>query len=80
MLLLTAIQESYSPDDNRKTLASHPRVVSDALRPHSANIGFDLRPFLYPTRFPYQFAMIDHAVAELPDHTGPTMDSKPKTD
>jgi len=41
---------------------------------------FDLRPFLYPTRFPYQFAMIDHAVAELPDHTGPTMDSKPKTD
>jgi NAD+ synthase (glutamine-hydrolysing) len=29
--------------------------------------GFDLRPFLYPSRFPFQFAKIDAAVEELPD-------------
>lgn len=50
------------------------------LHSHSISLGFDLRPFLYPSRFPYQFAMIDHAVAELPDRTGPTMDPKAKVD
>lgn len=41
--LCYALQESYSPDDNR----------------------FDLRPFLYPSRFPYQFEKIDALVARV---------------
>lgn len=29
--------------------------------------GFDLRPFLYPSRFEHQFAKIDGLAAQLPD-------------
>ena len=29
--------------------------------------GFDLRPFLYPARFPWQFAKIDALAARLPN-------------
>lgn len=32
-----------------------------------AFIGFDLRPFLYPSRFPWQFKKIDEVAAALPD-------------
>jgi NAD+ synthase (glutamine-hydrolysing) len=28
---------------------------------------FDLRPFLYPVRFPWQFRRIDELAAKLPD-------------
>ncbi|KIK81592.1 hypothetical protein PAXRUDRAFT_35820 [Paxillus rubicundulus Ve08.2h10] len=40
---------------------------------------FDLRPFLYPSRFPWQFGKIDQVAAALPDrsHLGP---DKTKTD
>ncbi|KIL69432.1 hypothetical protein M378DRAFT_157693 [Amanita muscaria Koide BX008] len=38
---------------------------------------FDLRPFLYPTRFPWQFRRIDELVAALPDKSGTSVD---KTD
>ncbi|KZT25242.1 glutamine-dependent NAD(+) synthetase with GAT domain-containing protein [Neolentinus lepideus HHB14362 ss-1] len=31
---------------------------------------FDLRPFLYPSRFPWQFRKIDEVAATLPDHSG----------
>ena len=30
-------------------------------------VGFDLRPFLYPSRFPWQFKKIDEAAARWPD-------------
>lgn len=30
---------------------------------------FDLRPFLYPSRFPYQFALIDQLAAKIPDRS-----------
>lgn len=40
--------------------------------------GFDLRPFLYPSRFPWQFKKIDQVAAALPDRSnGP---EKAKTD
>jgi NAD+ synthase (glutamine-hydrolysing) len=29
--------------------------------------GFDLRPFLYPSRFPWQFRRIDELASSLPD-------------
>jgi NAD+ synthase (glutamine-hydrolysing) len=31
--------------------------------------GFDLRPFLYPSRFPWQFKKIDEIAAVLPDRS-----------
>ena len=31
--------------------------------------GFDLRPFLYPSRFPWQFKKIDEIAAALPDRS-----------
>jgi hypothetical protein len=31
--------------------------------------GFDLRPFLYPSRFLWQFRRIDELAASLPDKT-----------
>ncbi|KAH7924291.1 glutamine-dependent NAD(+) synthetase with GAT domain-containing protein [Leucogyrophana mollusca] len=42
---------------------------------------FDLRPFLYPSRFPWQFKKIDQVAAVLPDRSNrsPTAD-KAKTD
>ncbi|KAH7885842.1 hypothetical protein F5I97DRAFT_1936802 [Phlebopus sp. FC_14] len=42
---------------------------------------FDLRPFLYPSRFPWQFRKIDQVAAALPDRSnlGPAAD-KTKTD
>ncbi|KAA1469135.1 glutamine-dependent NAD synthetase with GAT domain-containing protein [Dentipellis sp. KUC8613] len=39
---------------------------------------FDLRPFLYPARFPWQFKKIDTIAAALPDRSG--KDGKAKTD
>lgn len=42
---------------------------------------FDLRPFLYPARFPWQFKKIDQVAAALPDRSrkGPGQD-KTKTE
>ncbi|KAG2110672.1 uncharacterized protein F5147DRAFT_689597 [Suillus discolor] len=40
---------------------------------------FDLRPFLYPSRFPWQFKKIDEVAAILPDRSNPAAD-KTKTD
>ncbi|KAG1780851.1 hypothetical protein EV702DRAFT_682831 [Suillus placidus] len=40
---------------------------------------FDLRPFLYPSRFPWQFKKIDEVAAVLPDRSKPAAD-KTKTD
>ena len=31
--------------------------------------GFDMRPFLYPSRFPWQFRKIDDVAALLPDRS-----------
>lgn len=33
--------------------------------------GFDLRPFLYPSRFPWQFRKIDEVAQALPDRSLP---------
>jgi NAD+ synthase (glutamine-hydrolysing) len=42
---------------------------------------FDLRPFLYPSRFPFQFAKIDAAVEVLPDRSNkPPETGKAKVD
>lgn len=35
---------------------------------------FDLRPFLYPSRFPWQFKKIDEVAAILPDRSNPAAD------
>ncbi|KAF9005960.1 hypothetical protein BDQ17DRAFT_1352471 [Cyathus striatus] len=39
---------------------------------------FDLRPFLYPSRFPWQFKKIDEVAKALPDRTG--INDKAKTE
>ncbi|GBE86272.1 Glutamine-dependent NAD(+) synthetase [Sparassis crispa] len=41
---------------------------------------FDLRPFLYPSRFPWQFKKIDELAAKLPDRSSDsdTIKSKPE--
>ncbi|TFK71373.1 glutamine-dependent NAD(+) synthetase with GAT domain-containing protein [Pluteus cervinus] len=43
---------------------------------------FDLRPFLYPSRFPWQFKKIDEIAAVLPDRSHPSgaLIDKAKTD
>ncbi|KAK0555075.1 glutamine-dependent NAD(+) synthetase [Tilletia horrida] len=33
---------------------------------------FDLRPFLYPSRFPFQFRLIDQLAAKIPDRSAKT--------
>jgi NAD+ synthase (glutamine-hydrolysing) len=38
--------------------------------------GFDLRPFLYPSRFPWQFRKIDEVAAALPDRSQKNVDRK----
>jgi len=43
------------------------------------NLGFDLRPFLYPSRFPWQFKKIDEVAAVLPDRSNQPVD-KTKTE
>lgn len=43
-------------------------------------LGFDLRPFLYPSRFPWQFKKIDEIAAVLPDRSTQTPADKTKTD
>ncbi|KAG1800151.1 hypothetical protein EV424DRAFT_1332197 [Suillus variegatus] len=40
---------------------------------------FDLRPFLYPSKFPWQFKKIDEVAAVLPDRSNSAAD-KTKTD
>ena len=61
----TLLQESYSPDDNSE--------LKDYVSPKSTLIkslpGFDMRPFLYPSRFPWQFKKIDEVAAVLPDRS-----------
>ncbi|KAJ7252716.1 hypothetical protein B0H12DRAFT_608849 [Mycena haematopus] len=41
---------------------------------------FDLRPFLYPSRFPWQFKKIDEIAAVLPDRTISVISGKAKQD
>ena len=59
------LQESYSPDDNSE--------LKDYVSPKLTLIiflpGFDMRPFLYPSRFPWQFKKIDEVAAVLPDRS-----------
>jgi NAD+ synthase (glutamine-hydrolysing) len=42
--------------------------------------GFDMRPFLYPSRFPWQFRKIDDVAALLPDRSNVELEQKTKTD
>lgn len=64
-VLLTLAQESYSPDDNSES-QSQESLISIKYSPLCL-LGFDLRPFLYPAKFPWQFKKIDAAAARLPD-------------
>ncbi|EDR14650.1 uncharacterized protein LACBIDRAFT_305496 [Laccaria bicolor S238N-H82] len=41
---------------------------------------FDLRPFLYPSRFPWQFKKIDEVAAVLPDRSTVSVVDKTKTE
>ncbi|KAH9967593.1 glutamine-dependent NAD synthetase with GAT domain-containing protein [Russula dissimulans] len=41
---------------------------------------FDMRPFLYPSRFPWQFKKIDDVAALLPDRSNVELEQKTKTD
>jgi NAD+ synthase (glutamine-hydrolysing) len=41
---------------------------------------FDLRPFLYPSRFPWQFKKIDEVAAVLPDRSKKVESTRTKTD
>ncbi|KAH8986847.1 glutamine-dependent NAD synthetase with GAT domain-containing protein [Lactarius akahatsu] len=41
---------------------------------------FDMRPFLYPSRFPWQFRKIDEVAAALPDRSSVEPEQKTKTD
>ncbi|KAF8892046.1 hypothetical protein BD779DRAFT_1610238 [Infundibulicybe gibba] len=41
---------------------------------------FDLRPFLYPSRFPWQFKKIDEVAAALPDRSQALLADKSKTE
>ena len=43
--------------------------------------GFDMRPFLYPSRFPWQFRKIDDVAALLPDRSSvvPSVELEQKT-
>lgn len=58
------LQEQYSPDDNRKHFHRY-----TAYGCSQRILGFDLRPFLYPARFPWQFRKIDQVVATLADRS-----------
>lgn len=42
--------------------------------------GFDMRPFLYPSRFLWQFRKIDDVAALLPDRSNVELEQKRKTD
>ena len=42
--------------------------------------GFDMRPFLYPSRFPWQFRKIDEVAEALPDRSSVEPEQKTKTD
>jgi NAD+ synthase (glutamine-hydrolysing) len=63
------VQESYSPDDNRKP---HAKNLNENVL--TLCLGFDLRPFLYPSRFPWQFKKIDDVAAVLPDRSNVHVD------
>jgi NAD+ synthase (glutamine-hydrolysing) len=39
-----------------------------------------MRPFLYPSRFPWQFRKIDEVAAALPDLSSVEPEQKTKTD
>jgi hypothetical protein len=40
--------------------------------------GFDMRPFLYPSRFPWQFRKIDDVAALLPDRSSVATSIEPE--
>ncbi len=44
-------------------------LVDRESRPNLHLLGFDLRPFLYPSRFPWQFKKIDEVAATLPNRS-----------
>jgi NAD+ synthase (glutamine-hydrolysing) len=72
----TMEQESYSPDDNRKCFSRFAATLFDSF----SLTGFDLRPFLYPSRFPWQFKKIDQVAAALPDRSNQGVMDKTKTE
>lgn len=49
------------------TIVRNLNQLTSLTNPHHS--GFDLRPFLYPSRFPWQFKKIDEIAAVLPDRS-----------
>lgn len=45
------------------------QLVFGQCSPSNIPKGFDLRPFLYPARFPWQFNKIDEIAGALPDRS-----------
>ncbi len=77
MAVLTPLQESYSPDDNREPLLIMTCVDHTEAR---LSTGFDLRPFLYPARFDHQFHKIDILAEQLPNRATQPGSDKAKVD
>ncbi len=51
------------------TVRFYPLCRPTRVDAHRSYPGFDLRPFLYPSRFPWQFKKIDAAAARWADRT-----------
>ena len=74
-LLFLAINRSHTAQMTTVGVCQH--NVSKLL---TLSQGFDLRPFLYPSRFPWQFKKIDEVAAALPDRSNQTATDKKKMD
>jgi len=56
------------------TIVSDPSQKEETRALTHATPGFDLRPFVYPSRFPWQFKKIDEVAAALPDKSQAGLD------
>jgi hypothetical protein len=57
------------------------RIVGVQFKTYFLNlffVGFDMRPFLYPSRFPWQFRKIDDVAALLPDRSSVVTSIEPE--
>jgi NAD+ synthase (glutamine-hydrolysing) len=63
--------EAYSPGEYFRHTLRFPALTMPLMRVATDDNRFDLRPFLYPARFQWQFKAIDHKAARLPDRSKP---------
>ncbi len=78
----TSLYPPLSPGDRNliapMTTVSFKITMADKYLPTFA--GFDLRPFLYPSRFPFQFKKIDDLASQLPDQSNADEATSKKSD